>query len=85
MSTLGKTKAAEIAYARIQLLKAQMKQTDFNPADDYKGTLMQRPQQRIIKRTQELQSNREQQEIMRVAEMAKRIEEGFKTNAKTKV
>jgi hypothetical protein len=84
MSTVGKTKAAEMAYARIQLLKAQMKQTDFNPADDYKGTLMQRPQ-RIIKRTQELQSNREQQEIMRVAEMAKRIEEGFKTNAKTKV
>jgi len=85
MSTVGKTKAAEMAYARIQLLKAQMKQTDFNPADDYKGTLMQRPQQRIINRNETLAANRKQQEIMRVAKMAKRIEEGFKTNAKTKV
>ena len=74
-----------MAYARIQLLKAQMKQTDFNPADDYKGTLMQRPQQRIINRNETLAANREQQEIMKVAKMAKRIEEGFKTNAKTKV
>ena len=85
MSTVGKTKAAEMAYARIQLLKAQMKQTDFNPADDYKGTLMQRPQQRIINRNETLAAKREQQEIMKVAKMAKRIEEGFKTNAKTKV
>jgi len=85
MSTVGKTKAAEMAYARIQLLKAQMKQTDFNPADDYKGTLMQRPQQRIINRNETLAANRKQQEIMRVAKMEKRIEEGFKTNAKTKV
>jgi len=85
MSTVGKTKAAEMAYARIQLLKAQMKQTDFNPADDYKGTLMQRPQQRIINRNETLAANKQQQEIIRVAKMAKRIEEGFKTNAKTKV
>lgn len=85
MSTVGKTKAAEMAYARIQLLKAQMKQTDFNPADDYKGTLMQRPQQRIINRNETLAANKQQEEIIRVAKMAKRIEEGFKTNAKTKV
>ena len=34
MSTIGKTKAAEMAYRKIQMLKAQMLQRDFNPSDD---------------------------------------------------
>ena len=58
--TIAKTKAAEMAYKKVNALRSQMMQTDFNPADDYKGTLMQRPQRRIIKNQQKLKSKSEQ-------------------------
>ena len=34
--TIAKTKAAEMAYKKVNALRSQMMQTDFNPADDYK-------------------------------------------------
>lgn len=76
MSTIGKTKAAEMAYKKIQILKAQMLQRDFNPADDYKGSLMGRSETRREGRMDEMDNK--EQEMMRLAKIANNIENGFK-------
>lgn len=76
MSTIGKTKAAEMAYKKVQLLKAQMLQRDFNPADDYKGSLMGRSETRREGRMDEMDNN--QEELMKLAKISSRIEQGFK-------
>ena len=76
MSTIGKTKAAEMAYKKIQILKAQMLQRDFNPADDYKGSLMGRAETRREGRMDEMDNK--EQEMMRLAKIANNIENGFK-------
>tara|TARA_E500000318_G_C3424175_1_gene158498 strand:+ start:183 stop:419 length:237 start_codon:yes stop_codon:yes gene_type:complete len=76
MSTIGKTKAAEMAYKKVQLLKAQMLQRDFNPADDYKGSLMGRSETRREGRMDEMDNK--EQEMMRLAKIANNIENGFK-------
>ena len=72
MSTIGKTKAAEMAYRKIQMLKAQMLQRDFNPSDDYKGSLMGRSETRMD------DMDKQDQEMMRIAKIANNIESGFK-------
>lgn len=76
MSTIGKTKAAEMAYKKIQILQAQMLQRDFNPADDYKGSLMGRSETRREGRMDEMDNK--EQEMMRLAKIANNIENGFK-------
>ena len=76
MSTIGKTKAAEMAYRKIQMLKAQMLQRDFNPSDDYKGSLMGRSETRREGRMDEMDNK--EQEMMRLAKIANNIENGFK-------
>jgi|TARA_R100000773_G_scaffold40446_1_gene36421 hypothetical protein len=76
MSTIGKTKAAEMAYRKIQMLKAQMLQRDFNPSDDYKGSLMGRSETRRETRMDDM--DKQDQEMMRIAKIANNIESGFK-------
>tara|TARA_R100000234_G_C4988873_1_gene174559 strand:- start:368 stop:613 length:246 start_codon:yes stop_codon:yes gene_type:complete len=76
--TIAKTKAAEMAYKKVNALRSQMMQTDFNPADDYKGTLMQRPQRRIIKNQQKLKSKSEQEDIIKIAKITDSIQNKFK-------
>tara|TARA_B100000902_G_scaffold78415_1_gene83122 strand:+ start:3927 stop:4163 length:237 start_codon:yes stop_codon:yes gene_type:complete len=76
MSTIGKTKAAEMAYRKIQMLKAQMLQRDFNPADDYKGSLMGRSETRREGRMDNME--KQDEEMMRIAKIANNIESGFK-------
>lgn len=76
MSTIGKTKAAEMAYRKIQMLKAQMLQRDFNPSDDYKSSLMSRSETRRETRMDDM--DKQDQEMMRIAKIANNIESGFK-------
>ena len=76
MSTIGKTKAAEMAYRKIQMLKAQMLQRDFNPSDDYKSSLMGRSETRRETRMDDM--DKQDQEMMRIAKIANNIESGFK-------
>ena len=76
MSTIGKTKAAEMAYRKIQMLKAQMLQRDFNPSDDYKNSLMGRSETRRETRMDDM--DKQDQEMMRIAKIANNIENGFK-------
>lgn len=76
MGTIGKTKAAEMAYRKIQMLKAQMLQRDFNPSDDYKGSLMSRSETRRETRMDDM--DKQDQEMMRIAKIANNIESGFK-------
>ena len=76
MSTIGKTKAAEMAYRKIQMLKAQMLQRDFNPSDDYKSSLMSRSETRRETRMDDM--DKQDQEMMRIAKIANSIENGFK-------
>ena len=79
MSTIGQTKAAEMAYKKVQALKAQFYRRDLNPADDYKGTLMQRPKQRrqdVMKNTK----GENVEQLMKIAEITSSIEQGFKGN-----
>ena len=75
--TIGKTKAAEMAYKKIQLLKAQMLQRDFNPSDDYKGSLMGRSKGRRKVRMDSV-IEQEGDEMLRIAKIAKNIEDSFK-------
>lgn len=76
MSTIGKTKAAEMAYKKIQMLKAQMLQRDFNPADDYKNSLMGRSETRRETRMDDM--DKQDEEMLRIAKIANNIENGFK-------
>jgi hypothetical protein len=76
MSTIGKTKAAEMAYRKIQMLKAQMLQRDFNPADDYKGSLMGRSETRREGRMDNME--KQDEEMMKLVNITSRIEQGFK-------
>ena len=76
MSTIGKTKAAEMAYRKIQMLKEQMLQRDFNPSDDYKSSLMSRSETRRETRMDDM--GKQDQEMMRIAKIANSIENGFK-------
>ncbi len=76
--TIAKTKAAEMAYKKINTLRSQMMQTDFNPADDYKNTLMARPKTRINEMKQRLENKDKQSELERIAKITNSIEQKFK-------
>lgn len=76
--TIAKTKAAEMAYKKIMLLKSQFYRKDLQPADDYKTGLMKRGTERIQKNMQDLKSDKEQDDLMKIARLANRIEQGFK-------
>ena len=78
MGTIGQTKAAEMAYRKVQELKAQFYRRDLNPADDYKGSLMRRGETRREDRTQKISEDRQQQQMLKLAKIASRIEQGFK-------
>lgn len=77
MSTIGQTKAAEIAYRKVQALKAQLYRRDLNPADDYKGSLMERGANRRQENFKNAIS-KDSNELLRIAQYSARIEEGFK-------
>ena len=65
-----------MAYRKIQMLKAQMLQRDFNPSDDYKSSLMSRSETRRETRMDDM--DKQDQEMMRIAKIANNIESGFK-------
>jgi hypothetical protein len=77
MGTIGQTKAAEMAYRKVLALKAQFYRRDLNPADDYKGSLMERG---AYRRQENLKSamSKESDELLKIAEYSAKIEEGFK-------
>ncbi len=83
MGTIGKTKAAEMAYKKIMMLKAQFYRKDLQPADDYKTGLMKRGSDRIEKNMESIKSENEQEDLLKIAKLASRIEQGFKGNQKT--
>lgn len=72
-----------MAYKKIMMLKAQFYRTDLQPADDYKTGLMNRGTKRIQKNMQSIKSESEQEDLLKIARLASRIEQGFKGKQKT--
>ena len=69
MSTIGKTRAADIAYHRINAMKQQNTQTDIKESDSLMGNRMKK----TMNKTKE-QDN----DLLKIARIMSRIEEGFK-------
>ena len=69
MSTIGKARAADIAYHKINAMKKQNIQTDVKESDSLMGNRMKKN----INQTKE-QDN----DLLKIARIMSRIEEGFK-------
>ena len=76
--TIAQTKAGEMAYRKVMALKSQFYRKDLQPADDYKGSLMDRGKQRRQLAIKEVTTDRKQQEMLKIAKIASDIEQGFK-------